>query len=106
MVAPKLVRQFVRSVVWEFCPERVILFGSAAGDDASQDSDVDLLVVMQTDKRPVQQALEIRRRVPCSFPLDLLVKTPQEVERRVALHDFFVTTILAEGKVLYESHRQ
>ncbi len=106
MAAPKLVRQFVRSVVREFCPERVILFGSTAGDDASQDSDVDLLVVMQTDKRPVQQALEIRQRVPCSFPLDLLVKTPQEVERRVALHDFFVTTILAEGKVLYESHRQ
>ncbi len=106
MAAAKLVRQFVRSVVREFCPERVILFGSAAAGNASKDSDVDLLVVMQTDKRPVQQALEIRRRVPCSFPLDLLVKTPQEVERRVALHDFFVTTILAEGKVLYESHRQ
>ena len=106
MAAAKLVRQFVRSVVREFRPERVIMFGSAAAGNASEDSDVDLLVVMQTDKRPVQQALEIRRRIPCSFPLDLLVKTPQEVERRVALHDFFVTTILAEGKVLYESHRR
>ena len=106
MPVRKQVRRFVRSVVREFCPERVILFGSGAGGNASKDSDVDLLVVMQTDKRPVQQALEIRRRISCSFPLDRLVKTPQEVERRVRLHDFFMTTILAEGKVLYESHRQ
>ncbi len=105
MLLQKQVREFVRRLAGEFFPERVIMFGSHARGDQSSDSDVDLLVVMQTTKRPVQQALEIRNRIPCPFPLDLLVKTPQEVERRVAMHDFFMTGILGEGEILYESRR-
>ena len=103
MVQETQIREFVERLVGEFSPQRVILFGSYAWGDPSPDSDVDLLVIMPTSKRPIQQALDIRQRISRSFPLDLLVKTPQEVQRRVALNDFFMRTIMAEGKTLYES---
>ena len=106
MAIKKQVREFVRRLAGEFSPERVILFGSHARGSASDDSDVDLLVIMPTRKRTIQQALEIRRRLACPFALDLLVKTPKEVNRRLALHDIFMTTIMTEGKTLYESSRQ
>ena len=106
MVAESEVREFVDRLAEEFSPQRVILFGSHARGNPADDSDVDLLVIMDTGKRPVQQALEIRLRLDCSFPLDLLVKTPQEVQRRIDLHDLFLTSILAQGKTLYESRRR
>ncbi|MFC1461221.1 nucleotidyltransferase domain-containing protein, partial [Verrucomicrobiota bacterium] len=83
-------------------PERVILFGSYANGYASDDSDVDLLVIMRHKKRNVEQALEIDRRIDRSFPLDLIVKTPQEIRRRLSMKDIFVAGILREGKILYE----
>ena len=60
-------------------------------------------MIMPTRKRTLEQALEIRKRIPRSFPLDLLVRTPQDLARRVAMNDVFLTSILAEGETLYES---
>ncbi len=103
MVARKDITDFVRKVAAEFSPQRVLLFGSHARGNPSDDSDVDLLVIMPTRKRTLEQALEIRKRIPRSFPLDLLVRTPQDLARRVAMNDVFLTSILAEGETLYES---
>jgi uncharacterized protein len=97
------VHDYVKNLAREFSPERVILFGSHARGEATDDSDVDLLVIMPTAERSLQQALEIRRRIPCRFPLDLLVKTPQEVAERMELHDAFLAGIFSEGVTLYES---
>ena len=68
MVAEEQVREFVEALASEFSPQRVILFGSRGRGDFSGDSDVDLLVIMQTDKAELQQALDIRLRLPRSFP--------------------------------------
>jgi uncharacterized protein len=105
MVPQAEIQEFVDKVVEEFSPQRVILFGSHARGDATPDSDVDLLVIMPTKKRTVQQALAIRLGVSCSFPLDLIVRTPTDVRQRLALHDCFLQTIMSEGKMLYESRR-
>jgi uncharacterized protein len=104
MVLDSEIQAFVDQVVAEFSPQRVILFGSYARGDATPDSDVDLLVVMPTQKRTVQQALDIRRQVSCHFPLDLLVRTPSDIHERLILNDCFYHSIVAEGKTLYESH--
>ena len=87
----------------EFAPQRVILFGSHARGDATPDSDVDLLVIMPTKKQPIEQAVEIRQRIRRSFPLDLIVKTPADVDWRLSLRDCFLTTIMNEGRTIYES---
>jgi uncharacterized protein len=106
MVCESEIREFVAQIVAEFAPQRVILFGSYARGDATPDSDVDLLVVMPTKKRTVQQALEIRRRISCPFALDLLVRTPRDVKQRLTLHDCFIESIVAEGKTVYESRHR
>jgi uncharacterized protein len=103
MVCETEIQDFVDKVVAEFAPERVILFGSYARGDATPDSDVDLLVVMPTRKETIEQAVEIRQRIRRSFPLDLIVKTPRDVVWRLSLQDCFLTTIMTEGKTLYES---
>ncbi|MBN1670314.1 MAG: nucleotidyltransferase domain-containing protein [Kiritimatiellae bacterium] len=102
MVTKRDIRRFVTAVAKEFSPEKVILFGSYAGGRPTEDSDVDLLVIMRHSKRNVEQALEIDRKIDRSFPLDLIVRPPQEIHRRLALRDMFVQTIVRDGKILYE----
>jgi predicted nucleotidyltransferase len=85
----------------EFNPERIILFGSYAYGKPRPDSDVDLLVVMPHDGNNVYQAIEILNEVSPPFPVDLLVRTPIEVEQRIALNDSFLRDIITRGQVLY-----
>ena len=99
------IKDFVDDVINRFNPERVILFGSHASGDATPDIDVDILVVMDFKSRPHQQAFEIRRTIKRSFPLDLLVRRPADIDRRLRLGDFFIKEIMQEGKVLYEKTR-
>ena len=99
------IKDFVDDVINRFNPERVILFGSHASGSATPDSDVDILVVMDFKSRPHQQAFEIRRTIKRSFPLDLLVRRPADIDRRLRLGDFFIKEIMQEGKVLYEKTR-
>ncbi len=99
------IKSFVNDVINRFNRERVILFGSHASGGATPDSDVDILVVMDFKSRPHQQAFEIRRTIKRSFPLDLLVRRPADIDRRLRLGDFFIKEIMQEGKVLYEKTR-
>jgi len=96
------ISSFVKEVVRQFNPERIILFGSHAADGTTSDSDVDLLVVMDFEGRPHERAFEIRKAIKRSFPLDLLVRRPADVERRLKAGDFFIKEIMQKGKVLYE----
>ncbi|MFC1497948.1 nucleotidyltransferase domain-containing protein [Verrucomicrobiota bacterium] len=104
MVKKKQINRFVKEVTQEFSPEKVVLFGSYANGQPSEDSDVDLLVIMRHKKRNVMQALEIDKRIDRSFPLDLIVKTPKEVKTRLSQNDIFIRSIVDEGKVLYEKN--
>ena len=88
----------------EFKPERIVLFGSYARGKPTPDSDVDLLVVMDHRGRPADQSVEIRLRLRPPFPLDLLVRSPKTVQKRLALGDSFLKEILEKGQVLYEAH--
>jgi predicted nucleotidyltransferase len=81
----------------------VILFGSHARGQATEDSDVDLLVIMDHDKpRNVDQAIAMRLQTDAPFPMDMLVKRPAEVTDRLAMNDGFIKGILDDGEVLYE----
>ena len=106
MVREAEIQEFVDKVVEEFAPQRVILFGSHARGDATSDSDVDLLVIMPTKMQALDQAVEIRQRIDHHFALDLLVRTPAEVNERLALGDFFPKELVSEGKTLYKSARR
>jgi len=104
MVTKKQIRDFSRRMAEEFKPERIVLFGSYARGEPTPDSDVDLLVVMNHRGRPADQSVEIRLRLRPRFPLDLLVRSPKTVQKRLALGDSFLKEILEKGQVLYEAH--
>jgi uncharacterized protein len=94
--------RYVGDMARTFKPERVVLFGSYADGHATEDSDVDLLVVMEHKGRDVEQAFAIRCAIPRTFPLDLVVRTPAAMRRRLRQNDTFLTSIWRTGKTLYE----
>ncbi len=105
-VSMREIRAVVRQIAEQFHPEKIILFGSYAAGTPGPDSDVDLLVVMETPLSSRQQRLAISRALsPRPFPMDIVVRTPQEIHRRVTAGDFFLQEIIATGKVLYERTR-
>jgi predicted nucleotidyltransferase len=97
----RLIRRYARAIAEEFQPDKIILFGSYAYGTPHNDSDVDLLVVMPTRDRHAQ-AVRILWRLAAPFPLDLLVRTPKDMAWRLKEGESFTTTIVTQGKVLYE----
>lgn len=106
MVERAKIREFSKAVAQKFRPQKIILFGSYAYGKPTEDSDVDLLVVMPFDRRQGRKSLEIRRAIPSGFPMDLIVRTPEFIAQRLAWGDCFTQEIVTRGKVLYEAdHR-
>ena len=97
----RVIRRYARAIAEEFHPDKIILFGSYAHGTPHEDSDVDLLVVMPARDRHAQR-VRIRSRLAAPFPLDLLVRTPYQMKWRLEEGESFTTTIVTEGKVLYE----
>jgi len=91
-----------RQIVEKFHPIKVILFGSYAYGTPRRESDVDLLVVMETDIREVQQEILILKNIEHRFGLDILVKTPKVFNEGIKAGDSFLKEIVQKGKVLYE----
>lgn len=104
MIAMKQIEEFGQRIGREFGAERVILFGSYARGEVTEDSDVDLLVIGHFEGRSVDKSVEIRMKLRPRFPIDLLVRTPEKVQQRIEMGDCFIREILEEGKVLYEAN--
>ena len=103
MVALNDIEQFGKRIGEQFGAEKVILFGSHAEGTATEDSDVDLLVIIPFEGRSVDQSVKIRMELRPAFPVDLIVRTPEKVHQRIEMGDDFMRVILEEGKVLYEA---
>lgn len=99
----QFIQQLCQRIADRFSPEKIILFGSHAYGQPTVESDVDLLVVMEFEGSPLQQAIKISRELGLVTPLDLLVRTPAQVEERLRLEDPFMREIVQRGKVLYEA---
>lgn len=94
----------IQRIISELKPEKIILFGSYAYGNPTPDSDVDLLVIMNTKAKDVDRYVAVSNLLyPRQFPVDILVKTPQEIEtEKKKRGNFFLREILTKGKVLYE----
>ncbi len=97
------IKDLCRQIVEGFNPQKIILFGSHAYGVPSEDSDVDLLVIMPFEGRNSQKVIEMREKIKTSLPLDLLVRTSSQVQERIEMEDFFMRDIVYKGEVLYET---
>ncbi len=88
-------------------PEKIILFGSYAYGNPTGDSDVDLLVIMKTNAPRKERYLTVSRLLrPRPFAVEILVKTPSEINRAIKQGDFFIEEIFSQGRVLYERSKE
>jgi predicted nucleotidyltransferase len=96
--------QAIKRIVVELKPEKIILFGSYAYGNPTPDSDVDLLVIMETKAREIDRYVAISNLLyPREFPVDIIVKTPKEIKAESQKSgNFFMREILTKGKVVYE----
>jgi uncharacterized protein len=100
------IQKVVDQIVEQFQPDKVILFGSYAYGEPTENSDVDLLVIMPFEGRGFEKAVEVKRAVNIPFPCDLLLKTPEEVSKRYQEYDPIMRSAINKGIVLYERYRQ
>ena len=103
MIEMRTIYEFCERIVQLFHPHKIVLFGSYAYGKPGADSDVDLLVILPFEGRGAQKSAEILNRVDPRFPVDLLVRTPEQIQERLELGDFFMQEIIEKGEVLYEA---
>jgi predicted nucleotidyltransferase len=94
------------AIAAEFHPEKIVLFGSRSHGRSRPDSDIDLLVVMPFETSPFRQAAIILNHIVRTvgvLPLDLIVRTADQVKERLRMGDNFMREIIEHGKVMYEA---
>jgi uncharacterized protein len=96
------IQKVVEQIVEQFHPNKVILFGSYAYGEPTEDSDVDLMVIMPFEGKGHKQASKICHAIEYPFPMDLLARTPDTVEWRYKGRDPIIREVIDRGKILYE----
>lgn len=96
------ILDLARRIAAAFAPERIVLFGSHAYGVATDQSDVDLLIVMPFEGSAHAQSLRVWAATRPHFPVDLVVRRPADTARRYAQWDPLIREALEKGKVLYE----
>jgi len=104
MIPFSQIQAFSQQIAEKFQPERIILFGSYAYGQPTEDSDIDLLVILPFGEMPVQKAIAIRQEIQSPFPLDLMARTPEQIQQRLEMGDFFIQDVMKNGRVLYEAN--
>ena len=102
-VDDSLLQEVIRRIVQSVNPQKIILFGSYAYGKPHEGSDLDILVVMDSNLPRYKRSVPIYRALAdLLIPMDILVYTPQEIEAWKDVPQAFITSILRKGKVLYE----
>jgi len=96
------LNRIVKVLKEAYDPEKIILFGSLAEDKVHEWSDIDLLIIKETDKRPIDRCIEIAKLVKPRLGIDLFVYTPEEYLTILKEGCSFFTNILKNSKILYE----
>ncbi len=99
----RLISKVARQIADACHPEKILLFGSHAYGSPNHDSDVDFLVVLKSKQKPMDRSIQVYKSLNFyPFPMDIIVRAPQEIKRRIQMGDPFYQEILMRGKVLYE----
>ena len=102
-VIEQKIKEITDKIVREYQPEKIILFGSWAWGTPHENSDVDMFIIKESEKKRWEREYDLRMKlIGNKFPpMDLLIYTPEEMERRIRIEDFFIQNILKNGKLVY-----
>jgi predicted nucleotidyltransferase len=102
LISDRQIEALSKQIAEKFSPEKIILFGSYAYGVPHDNSDVDLLIVMEFTGRKLAKRMEIWRQVQPEFVTDLIIRTPNEMIWRYNQFDPLVRNAVNFGKVLYD----
>ena len=102
-VTLRRIKEIAHQIVEHSHPQKIILFGSHAYGTATVDSDVDLLIMMETEKKPLHVAAQIAAAIDHPFPLDIIVFTPSDWNASLKRKGVCATEVMMKGIVLYEA---
>ncbi len=100
-VDEELLQEVVKRIVEAVAPEKIILFGSAARGEMGPDSDLDLLVVKARESPRQVERVIYRRLIGIGVPKDVLVVTPEHLEKHKDTIGYIYRPALREGRVIY-----
>ncbi|MCX6689931.1 MAG: nucleotidyltransferase domain-containing protein [Methanoregula sp.] len=106
-LTPSLVHEIVKRIVNAVDPAKIILFGSYAYGIPHKESDVDLLVIMETDHPRHKRSIKINQALAgLLIPKDVLVYTPEEVAEWKDVPQAFITQITKKGVIVYDKNNK
>ncbi|MBM4254942.1 MAG: nucleotidyltransferase domain-containing protein [Deltaproteobacteria bacterium] len=97
------IKKLCARIAHEFKPEKIILFGSQAYGNPTSDSDIDLLIVMPYSGTALHKAGEILSHLQVWMPVDVIVRSAEDIKKRLSLGDRFMREVLERGKIMYEA---
>ena len=103
VLTPPVLQEIIRRIVHATNPAKIILFGSYAYGTPHADSDIDILVIMETDQPRHKRPVTINRALAgLLIPKDILVYTPAEIDEWKDVPLAFITQVLKKGVVVYD----
>ncbi len=103
MIDSNLINEITTRITSRFDPDRIILFGSYANGTQRDDSDLDLLIIQETNLPPQKRGFDIRMSlIGLMMPFDILIYTKSEYEREKENKYSFLSSAIKNSKVLYE----
>ena len=101
-ITDQLIQETKNRIVSGVHPEKIILFGSYAYGTPTKDSDLDLLVILPSKEPMHKRVTRIRKLLSdIRVPKDIIVYTPEEVEKWKNASAAFITSIMKKGKVIF-----
>lgn len=104
MITEEQIQAVVRRIVEGYAPDRIILFGSYAYGEPTEDSDLDLLIIKEkAEAKRAERAIAVWRHLwNNDFPaMDILIRTPAEMEKAAGIFQSVETIAETQGRVLY-----
>jgi len=101
MATEKKISRIVSSIVAQCSPEKIILFGSHAYGKPNRDSDIDLFIVADIPGLPAERVRQVRRAIKEQASVDIVVRSPKDIEASLKGRDWFVQEVFEKGRVLY-----
>lgn len=98
----KQIKNLIKEAVDKIHPQKVILFGSYAYGKPNKDSDVDLLFIKKTNLPRMERYRLVNDNLEHFLPMDILIKTPAEIRKRIQIGDPFYQEIINKGRILYD----
>ena len=104
MILEEEIRLFVDRIADACNPKAIIIFGSVTKGTSGENSDLDIMVILDTEMTYYERTLAVRKSIGVtSIPIDILVFTPEEVETGRLDKGSIISEILNTGKVVYGS---